>query len=309
MKPPPDEAIRARVRTDFATTLVLEAGAGTGKTTVLVDRLVNLVVSGTATLDRIVAITFTEAAAGELKMRLRDALERRLGSASTAEAALLSRALIDLERANVSTIHAFAAALLRERPFESGIDPSFSVVAEVAGERTFDDAWNAWVEETVTKGDEVLMRAVHLGLAIGDLQKAARSVVAERDVLGLPVARATVRLHRFAGRTGEGARALEEAEEMLRRGVGRRVSGDRGARRTRPGGEAALGHRARSVHAPDEDCRSQRQPGQLGSEDRVWRGEGRAQAPEGARRSLGEAVRRRRQPGAARAPAGFPFDV
>jgi len=189
VKPPPDEAIRARVRTDFATTLVLEAGAGTGKTTVLVDRLVNLVVSGTATLDRIVAITFTEAAAGELKMRLRDALERRLGSASTAEAALLSRALIDLERANVSTIHAFAAALLRERPFEAGIDPSFSVVAEVAGERTFDDAWNAWVEETVTKGDEVLMRAVHLGLAIGDLQKAARSVVAERDVLGLPVVR------------------------------------------------------------------------------------------------------------------------
>ena len=189
MKPPADEAIRARVRTDFATTLVLEAGAGTGKTTVLVDRLVNLVVSGTATLDRIVAITFTEAAAGELKMRLRDALERRLGSASTAEAALLSRALIDLERANVSTIHAFAAALLRERPFESGIDPSFTVVAEVAGERTFDDAWNAWVEETVTQGDEVLMRAVHLGLAIGDLQKAARSVVSERDVLGLPVAR------------------------------------------------------------------------------------------------------------------------
>ena len=40
----------------------------------------------------------------------------------------------------------------------------------------------------MTKGDEVLMRAAHLGLAIGDLQKAARSVVAERDVLGLPVA-------------------------------------------------------------------------------------------------------------------------
>jgi ATP-dependent helicase/nuclease subunit A len=60
VKPPPDEPIRARVRTDFATTLVLEAGAGTGKTTVLVDRLVNLVVSGTATLDRIVA-NFPEA--------------------------------------------------------------------------------------------------------------------------------------------------------------------------------------------------------------------------------------------------------
>ncbi len=187
MKPPPDEAIRDRVRTDFATTLVLEAGAGTGKTTVLVDRLVNLVVTGTATLDRVVAITFTEAAAGELKMRLRDALEAGLETASADEATRLARAVIDLERANVSTIHAFASALLRERPFEAGIDPSFSVVADVAGERTFDDAWNAWIEEKLTSGDEALMRAVHLGLQVDDLQKAARRVVAERDVLGLPV--------------------------------------------------------------------------------------------------------------------------
>ena len=90
MRPPPDEAVRERVRTDFATTLVLEAGAGTGKTTVLVERLVNLVVSGTATLDRVVAITFTEPAAGELKMRLRDALEARLDTASADEAERLS---------------------------------------------------------------------------------------------------------------------------------------------------------------------------------------------------------------------------
>jgi ATP-dependent exoDNAse (exonuclease V) beta subunit len=188
VKPAPDEAVRVRVRTDFATTLVLEAGAGTGKTTVLVDRLVNLVVTGTATLDRVVAITFTEAAAGELKMRLRDALEAGLGAASEAETQRLTRAIVDLERANVSTIHAFASALLRERPFEAGIDPSFAVVAEVAGERTFGDAWNAWIEERLTQGDEVLMRAVHLGLQIGDFQQAARKVVAERDVLGLSIA-------------------------------------------------------------------------------------------------------------------------
>ena len=59
---------------DFDTTFLLEAGAGTGKTTVLVGRLVNLVRHGPTTLDRIVAITFTEKAAGELKLRLRDAL-------------------------------------------------------------------------------------------------------------------------------------------------------------------------------------------------------------------------------------------
>src|SRR5690606_38641039 len=158
----------------FRTTLVLEAGAGTGKTTVLVDRLVNLVLSGTATLDRVVAITFTEAAAGELKMRLRDKLEENLEKATPEQAARLSRAVVDLERAHVSTIHAFAAALLRERPFEAGVGPSFGVVADVAGERTFDDAWNRWIEERLTTGDETLMRAVHLGLDIGAFQEAAR---------------------------------------------------------------------------------------------------------------------------------------
>ena len=102
MKPAPDQAVRDRVRTDFGTNLILEAGAGTGKTTVLVDRLVNLVVTGATTLDRVVAITFTEAAAGELKMRLRDSLEACIETASPDETSRLSRAIIDLERANVS---------------------------------------------------------------------------------------------------------------------------------------------------------------------------------------------------------------
>ena len=187
MNPAPDQSVRDRVRGDFATTFVLEAGAGTGKTTVLVDRLVNLVVSGTTTLDRVVAITFTEAAAGELKMRLRDALESAIPSSSAEQGSRLSRALVDLERAHVSTIHAFASALLRERPFEAGVDPGFEVIADVAGRRTFDDSWSEWIEERLAAGDEVLMRAVNLGLTIGDLQLAARITVNERDVLGLPV--------------------------------------------------------------------------------------------------------------------------
>lgn len=185
---PPDQAIRDRVRTDFATTLVLEAGAGTGKTKVLVDRLVNLVATGTATLDRVAAITFTDAAAGELNMRLRAALEEQMGKAAGDESARLARAIADLERAQVSTIHAFASALLRERPFEAGIDPGFQVLAEVAGARTFDDAWNEWLSETLIAGDEALRRALHLGLDMDSLRDAARRVVAERDVLGGPVA-------------------------------------------------------------------------------------------------------------------------
>jgi superfamily I DNA/RNA helicase len=67
----PDAVARQQILTDFRTTLFVEAAAGTGKTTVLVGRIVALVREGVSTLDRIVAVTFTEKAAGEMKLRLR----------------------------------------------------------------------------------------------------------------------------------------------------------------------------------------------------------------------------------------------
>jgi ATP-dependent exoDNAse (exonuclease V) beta subunit len=75
---PADQAVRDRVVRDFDTTFLLEAGASAGKTTVLVSCILALVRTGRATLDRIVAITFTEKAAGELKLRLREGIEDAL---------------------------------------------------------------------------------------------------------------------------------------------------------------------------------------------------------------------------------------
>lgn len=72
----PDSAARQQILTDFHTTLFVEAAAGTGKTTALVGRIVALVREGISTLDRIVAVTFTEKAAGEMKLRLRTEIER-----------------------------------------------------------------------------------------------------------------------------------------------------------------------------------------------------------------------------------------
>ena len=72
----PDAEARHRILTDFGTTLVVEAAAGTGKTTALVGRIVALIREGLGTLDRIVAVTFTEKAAGEMKLRLRTEIER-----------------------------------------------------------------------------------------------------------------------------------------------------------------------------------------------------------------------------------------
>ncbi|HEX9185883.1 MAG TPA: UvrD-helicase domain-containing protein, partial [Vicinamibacteria bacterium] len=185
-RPPADQAVRTRVVTDFDTTLLLEAGAGTGKTTVLVSRILALLRKGKAPIDRIVAITFTEKAAGELKSRLRDEIERALEEAAGEEAERLVRARDDLERAPVSTIHAFGASLLRERPFEAGLDPGFAVAADVASDRTFEDAWEAWLRERMTEGDPVLVRAMACDLKLTAVRQAARIMVGERDVLGLP---------------------------------------------------------------------------------------------------------------------------
>src|ERR1700732_4834612 len=74
-----DQRVRDRIRNDLDTTLIVEAAAGTGKTTALVNRIVAALAGARAELGRLVAVTFTEKAAGELKLRLRTEIERARG--------------------------------------------------------------------------------------------------------------------------------------------------------------------------------------------------------------------------------------
>jgi len=123
---PGDHAHRLLIRTGLDDTVVVEAAAGTGKTTELVERILNVIASGRARIEQIVAVTFTEKAAGELKLRIRKELEnRRQRPADAAVHANLTDAIQRLEEAHVSTIHGFCADLLRERPVEACIDPLF----------------------------------------------------------------------------------------------------------------------------------------------------------------------------------------
>src|SRR5262245_30935166 len=115
-----DADARARILTDFGTTLFVEAAAGTGKTTILVRRIVSLIREGKASLNGIVAVTFTEKAAGEMKLRLRTEIERRRKDSNPQEEARLEQALRELELAKINTIHSFCGDLLRERPVEAG---------------------------------------------------------------------------------------------------------------------------------------------------------------------------------------------
>ncbi len=115
MSPLIDAHAREVIERELGKTLVVEAAAGTGKTTALISRIVAVIRSGQTSLERVVAVTFTEKAAGEMKLRLRAELDRARHDASDpAQREHLERALAALEVAHINTIHGFCADLLRE---------------------------------------------------------------------------------------------------------------------------------------------------------------------------------------------------
>ncbi|HSG29631.1 MAG TPA: UvrD-helicase domain-containing protein, partial [Candidatus Krumholzibacterium sp.] len=144
---PVDQEARDRAVSDLDSSYCMEAGAGTGKTTLLVGRYLSIVKSGRAGCRQIVAITFTEKAAAEMKSRLRRDLERALvdSGEETDERANLSAAIDELEGAPISTIHAFASSILREYPVEAGVDPGFKLLDEIEGAMLLDECWNAFL--------------------------------------------------------------------------------------------------------------------------------------------------------------------
>ncbi|MDD4858099.1 MAG: UvrD-helicase domain-containing protein, partial [Candidatus Krumholzibacteria bacterium] len=161
-KPLVDSDARERAKTDLDASFCVEAGAGTGKTSLLVGRFLAIVESGKARCGRIVAITFTEKAAGEMKVRLRQEILKRLeDDACKGEArANLETAYDELERAPISTIHAFAATILREHPIEAGIDPNFEQLDALESELFLDECWSDYLMEGSEEWGETLRRFV-----------------------------------------------------------------------------------------------------------------------------------------------------
>ena len=153
---------RDLIRTALDETLIVEAAAGTGKTTQLVARIVLLVQSGRARVTEVVAVTFSEKAGGELKLRLREELERaRVAPVrSRDETNRLDDAVLEFEEAHISTIHGFCAELLRERPVEARIDPAFEVLTETQSDRLFDEAFASWMETALENPGEGVRRSL-----------------------------------------------------------------------------------------------------------------------------------------------------
>ncbi|HYA08224.1 MAG TPA: UvrD-helicase domain-containing protein, partial [Gaiellaceae bacterium] len=165
-----DQSERERIRTSLDETLVVEAAAGTGKTRELVARLVNVLAEGRGSVQTIAALTFTEKAAGELKLRLRAGLEqeRERAPERSPRRARLEDAIAHLEEARVSTIHGFCNDLLHERPVEARVDPGFEVLAELEAEALYRRAFDAWLAEKLEAPPEGLRRALRRRAFDGD---------------------------------------------------------------------------------------------------------------------------------------------
>jgi ATP-dependent exoDNAse (exonuclease V) beta subunit len=193
--PESDRDHRTLIREGLDETVIVEAAAGTGKTTELVSRVLNVIAAG-AKIEAIVAVTFTEKAAGELKLRIRKELENvRQQTANSAARGNLTDAIARLEEAHVSTIHGFCADLLRERPVEARIDPLFDVLTEPRAARLFDEAFRAWLSTQLEAPPDGVRRALRRTVwsrdgrdnddgPIDRLRQAARELAEWRDFTG-----------------------------------------------------------------------------------------------------------------------------
>lgn len=152
-KKPADQKVRDRIASEFDSSFFVEAGAGSGKTHSLVDRMAGLIRDGHAEIENISAVTFTRKAAAELREKFQIKLEEVIHDNATPkeEKDRIAKALSSFEQSSISTIHSFCARILRERPVEAGIDPGFEEIEEA------DDAIFAgivWAEYLEKQGFE-----------------------------------------------------------------------------------------------------------------------------------------------------------
>jgi ATP-dependent helicase/nuclease subunit A len=199
---PRDHEARVTAATNFERNLVVSAGAGTGKTTLLVERMLTAIGSGAAPLSAIAAITFTDKAAGELRHRLASGLGElaelarggmagsQASSANNAYAWLIENSSADpaviaalaedaeakLDRATVTTIHGFCAEILRGHPLEAGLPPGFAADSGLAGRRMAAEEWTPFLEEELGPAGsrEALWGRVLRTFSLAKLEELAR---------------------------------------------------------------------------------------------------------------------------------------
>ena len=184
-----DSRDRLLAETTWDRNVVVVAGAGTGKTTILVNRILNLLLRepNPLAITEIVALTFTNKAATEMKQRLRVQLLRLTEQTDDLIATFRTRyhlsadqvgerartALEQMEKAQIGTLHSFAAHLLRLHPLESEIDPLFQEDDGSRFKELFHSSWDRWLDDELGSAglQHDRWRRVLAGATLDDLQQ------------------------------------------------------------------------------------------------------------------------------------------
>ena len=145
-----DQPQRDAIKHDLDTTILVEAAAGTGKTTSMIDRMVNLLAYGKLEIDTLAAVTFTRKAAAEIRGRFQVGLEKAVREKEGEEKSRLDTALAHVDRCFIGTIHSFCGRILRERPVEAGVDIHFTELDQVTDDLLRREVWREYIDSLVT---------------------------------------------------------------------------------------------------------------------------------------------------------------
>ena len=183
-----DQRSRDRIVSELHRNLLVEAGAGSGKTHEMSRRMAAGIASGAYQVEHLAAVTFTRKAAAELRGRFQLALEEELGQSGrlepepTERIARLQKALSNLERFFAGTIHSFCGRLLRERPVEAGVSPGFTEVDEVEDELLRKQSWRDFMTASTTAGHPAVLELRDAGIKPKDLDEAFATICLYEDV-------------------------------------------------------------------------------------------------------------------------------
>jgi len=170
----PDRAARTTALTRVDRSFLVEAGAGSGKTSIMAGRVAVLFAQGVEP-KQVAAITFTEFAASELRIRIErfvnelsaGTIPPDLDSAfpegvSALQHQNLARARRALDELVCSTIHGFAQALIKPYPAEAGIDPGAEIIDPAEGDLAFDELYQVWLKEHLSgeRDDDIIAELV-----------------------------------------------------------------------------------------------------------------------------------------------------
>jgi len=183
---PPDCGEREKILKDLDRTMLVEAAAGTGKTTSMVGRMVALLAEGKCEIHTLAAITFTKKAAAELRERFQAELAKGAKTGVGESRRRLERAASHVEKAFIGTIHSFCARLVRERPVEAGVDIAFEEMDDEEDRVFSERVWREYVARLHAVDSPILEDLHLLGLRIDRLERAYSHLCQYPDVKEWP---------------------------------------------------------------------------------------------------------------------------